>query len=257
MSVSSEPRSRPPLPGGAAPSSPGLLTAAVAGLALAALSDLYSLFAGARLRALIDGDDGFVTAPQQKLEAAASLYETAARYQVTVYLPCAIVFVVWFFRMRRDTGLMAPDRFRNGPGWAIGAWLVPLVNFWMPYRIALGMWGAASQLPADGERYRARTWPVNLWWGLFVFSMLFNRYARAKYDDAETLTEIRDGVAQYMTADALHIAAAAAAVYFVVRLTAMQRLKALQGPFRAPATKDEPETGAVTTNGTVTTDPDR
>ncbi|MEV0036335.1 DUF4328 domain-containing protein [Streptomyces sp. NPDC050804] len=240
MSASSDLRSRPLPPGGAPVLSLGLLTAAVAGLALVALSDLYSLFAGARLWALIDGDGGFVEAPQQKLEAAASLYETAGRYQVTVYLPCAIVFVVWFFRMRRNTGLLAPDRFRNGPGWAIGAWLIPLVNFWMPYRIALDMWGAASQMPADGERYRARIWPVNLWWGLFVFGLLFNRYAGTKYDDAETLTEIRDGVVQYMTADVLHIAAAAAAGYFVVRLTAMQRLKALQGPFREPVAKDEP-----------------
>ena len=146
-----------------------------------------------------------------------------------MYVPAAIVFVVWFFRMRRNTGLLAPDRFRNGPGWAIGAWLIPLVNLWLPYRIAIDMWGAATPLPAEGERFRARTWPVNLWWGLFVFSVLFNRYDAAKYKDAETLTDIRDAVVQYITADVVHIAAAAAAMYFAIRLTAMQRLKAIEG----------------------------
>ncbi|WP_228472857.1 DUF4328 domain-containing protein [Streptomyces cyaneochromogenes] len=187
---------------------------------------------------MIDADGGFVAAPQQELDAAASLYETAGRYQVTVYLPAAIIFVIWFFRMRRNTGLMAPDQFRNGPGWAIGAWLIPLVNLWMPYRIALDMWGAATPLPAEGERYRARTWPVNLWWGLFVFSVLFNRYAGTKYKNAETLTEIKNAVVQYMAADVLHIVAAAAAVHFTVRLTAMQRLKATEGPFRPAVAKE-------------------
>ncbi|MFE5814722.1 DUF4328 domain-containing protein [Streptomyces sp. NPDC056479] len=238
MSASNDVRPRPLLPAGTPGSSRGLLAAAVGGLALVALTDVFSLVAGLRLRAVIDADGGFVTAPQQDLDAAASLYETAGRYQVIVYLPAAIVFVVWFFRMRRNTGLMAPDRFRNGPGWAIGAWLIPLVNLWMPYRVALDMWGAATPLPAEGERYRARIWPVNLWWGLFVFSVLFNRFAGTKYKNAETLTEINDGVVQYMAADGLHIVAAAAAMYFAIRLTAMQRLKAAEGPYGPAVVKE-------------------
>jgi hypothetical protein len=39
---------------------------------------------------------------------------------------------------------------------------------------------------------------------------------------------MRAGLGQYMAADALHIAAVTAAVYFVVRLTAMQRSKAAE-----------------------------
>ncbi|MGW2055858.1 DUF4328 domain-containing protein [Streptomyces sp. NPDC001840] len=239
MSASTDPRPRPPLPGAPTAASHGLLAVAVAGLALAALSDLFSLFTEVRLRSVIDGDGGFAMAPQQELDAAASLYDTAAWFQAVVYLPCAIVFIVWFFQMRRKTGPLAPDRFRRGPGWAIGAWLVPLANFWMPYRIAFDMWGAATSLPADGERYRARVWPVNLWWGLFVSSMLLNWYAGRNYAAARTLTEIEEGVVLYTGADVLHILAAAAAVHFAVQLTSMQRLKAVEGPFRTAVAKDE------------------
>ncbi|QXE36265.1 DUF4328 domain-containing protein [Streptomyces sp. GMY02] len=244
MSESTDPRPRPPLPGVPTVASYGLLAVAVAALAVAAFTDLFSLFAEVRLRSLIDGDGGFATAPQQELDAATSLYDTAAWYQTIVYLPCAIAFIAWFFQMRRKTGPLAPDGFHRGPGWAIGVWLIPLANFWMPYRVAFDMWGAATSLPADGspadgERYRARVWPVNLWWGLFVFSMLLNWYAGRNYGAARTLTEIKEGVVLYMAADVLHILAAAAAVYFAVQLTAMQRLKAVEGPFRTAAVKNE------------------
>jgi len=238
MSASQEPRPRSLSPAGTSVLSLVLLAAAVGALALIALSDLFSLIAGFRLRALFDVDGGFVTAPEQELAGALSLYERADRYQVVLYVPSAVVFVAWFYRMRRVTGLLAPDRFRNGPGWAIGSWLIPLVNLWMPYRVAFDMWSAATMLPADGERYRARMWPVNLWWALLVLSVLFNRIAAAAYKDAESPGEIRDGVTQYMIADAVHIAAAAAAVYFAVRLTAMQRLKATRGPFEPAILKD-------------------
>lgn len=234
MSASSELHPRPLLPAGAPASSSGLLLAVVGGLALIALGDAFGLFAGFRLRAALgSAEGGFVTDSPQELEAAGSLYGTVSRYQGFVYLPTAIVFIAWFFRMRRNTGLLAPDRFRNGPGWAIGAWFIPLVNLWMPYRIALDMWGAATLLPEEGERYRTRIWPVNLWWGSFVFSVLFNRYAGTKYDGAAKVTEIRDRVTLYMAADVVNIVAAAAAVYFAVRLTSMQRLKAAEGPYRS------------------------
>lgn len=132
-------RPLPSLPGSPPVPSRGFLVVTLTGLALATLCDLFSIFAGVRYRLTVDGDGGFPTASQREVEAAASLYEMAARYQVTVFLPCAIAFVVWFFRMRRATGPLAPDRFRNGPGWAIGAWFVPLANLWMPYRVAFDM----------------------------------------------------------------------------------------------------------------------
>jgi hypothetical protein len=238
MSASNDPRPRAPLPAYKPTASLGFMIAALVGLALVAVCDLFSLFAGFRLRSLTHGDDGFVAVAQKELSGALSLYEAAGRYQVIVYLPCAIVFIAWFFVMRRNLGLLAPDQFSNGPGWAIGAWLIPVANLWLPYRIALGMWGAATLLPADGERYRARIWPVNLWWALFVLGVLLNRLAGSTYEDAETLTEIRDGVTGYMAADVVHLGAAAAAVYFVVRLSAMHRLKAVQGPYGATGAKD-------------------
>jgi hypothetical protein len=219
MSASNELRPRRMLPSGTPRSVRGLLAAASAALVIVALSDLFAVFAGARIYLLIDKD-------QRRLDAAYSLYETAGDAQGIVFLPCAALFIAWFFWTRRNTGLMAPDRFRKGPGWAIGGWLIPLANFWLPYRIAVDMWGAASPLPADGEPYRAGIWPVNLWWGLLVSSSLYGLYASSRYESAETLTEIRAAVMQYMAADVLDLAAALAAVYFAVRLTSMHWLKA-------------------------------
>ncbi|MFJ4624004.1 DUF4328 domain-containing protein [Streptomyces sp. NPDC088812] len=240
MSASRASHPPPPLPGSPPVPSRGFLIATLTGLALVALCDLFSIFAGVRYRLTVDGDAGFVTAPQRDLDAAASLYETATRAQVMVFLPCAIVFVVWFFRMRRATGPLAPDRFRHGPGWAVGAWFVPLGNLWMPYRVAFDMWGAATLLPSGDESHRPRIWPLNLWWGLFVFSVLFNRFTGTEFEDARTLPEIQDGLVRYIASDALDILAAAAAAYFAVQLTTMQRHKAEHGPFGTATAEHTP-----------------
>jgi Domain of unknown function (DUF4328) len=44
-------------------------------------------------------------------------------------------------RMTRPWG--GPARSgRLSPGWAIGAWFVPVINFWFPFRIMVDIWRA-------------------------------------------------------------------------------------------------------------------
>ncbi|MER5716493.1 DUF4328 domain-containing protein [Streptomyces sp. NPDC002132] len=124
----------------------------------------------------------------------------------------------------------------NGPGWAVGAWIIPVANLWMPYRVALDMWAASAPVPRDGETSRLRTWPLSLWWALFVSAVLVKAIAG---DDvaAAPLSALRDGVVWYAVADGLHVLAAVAAGYFAIRLTAMQQRKAEQGPFATAPVK--------------------
>ncbi|MFE5189696.1 DUF4328 domain-containing protein [Streptomyces sp. NPDC056628] len=226
MPVSSEPLPRPHTrpPGGVRPASQVLLAVVCVLLAGMALADLFAVFAGLRIRTVTGTD------PERALDGAYTLYERAGDLQRMVTPPGVVVFVVWFFLTRRDLGVLTPDAFRHGRGWAVGGWLIPLVNLWMPYLVAVDMWGAAAPLPSEG-RHRTSLWPVNLWWALFIGGTLLGRYNGSRYADSDSLTEVRDAVTQYMAADLLNAGAAVAAVYVAVRLTAMRRLKEAGGPF--------------------------
>ncbi|MFE6358756.1 DUF4328 domain-containing protein [Streptomyces sp. NPDC057806] len=233
MTLFDSPRPHAPLPQRISRPSPWMLITLLVALAGAALSAAFAVVAGVALYGVIDGDSGFLTAPQAELHSALSLYEKAGRFQGLTYLACAVVFLCWFLGMRRATGPLAPDRFRHGTGWAIGSWFIPIAHFWLPYRIAFDMWGAASPLPTGGQAYRAPLWPVNIWWGLFVSNVLFSRYAAMRFDTADNLTELRDAVRLYLICDSLEILAAGAAAFFAVRLTAMRDRKITQGPYLA------------------------
>ncbi|MFJ1732712.1 DUF4328 domain-containing protein [Streptomyces sp. NPDC088254] len=218
----------------------GFLVGVLAALTVAAFCDLLGGCAAVRYPSAIGGDSGMVTGSRDDLETAASLYGTSTRWQGMVFLPCAVAFVTWFAQMRRATGLMAPGLFRNGPGRAVGAWIIPVANLWMPYRVALGTWAASAPVPRDRETPRMRTWPVHLWWALFVSVALVKAIAGDGVA-AAPLSALRDGVVWYAVADGLHVLAAVAdgprvlaavaAGYFAIRLTAMQPHKAEQGAF--------------------------
>ncbi|MFD8982283.1 DUF4328 domain-containing protein [Streptomyces sp. NPDC059564] len=204
-----------------------LVAAVVALLAAVALTDLLAVYAEARTYALTEGDGGFAFAPMDVLDPADALSRKVGVLHDMAFSLCAVVFVAWFHRIRRCAGAFAPNGFTSGPGWAIGAWLVPLANLWRPFRIAVEMWTACVRPPeGSGEPVKVSFWPVNLWWGLFVLTGLANLYTGRLHDRAENLVELKDALFQVMLADAVDVVAAAAAIHFVVRLSAGLRRRA-------------------------------
>ncbi|MGW1466707.1 DUF4328 domain-containing protein [Streptomyces sp. NPDC002308] len=231
------PAQQPAWPGALPPRPPrapeGLLKAVVALLGVVALTDLFAVFADLRVANTAGDDENFAAVPTEDLDAADTLYGVAGLFQVLAYLACAVVFIIWFFRMRKYIGALAQDAFERSPGWAIGSWFVPIGALWMPFRIAVQMWEAATRtLGSEPARYPS-PWPVRLWWGLFLLSGAAGRFA-SEYDIDAPLTEIRSAALQTAVSDGLDIVAAAAAVYFAVRLTALHRRPAPESGHPAP-----------------------
>ncbi|MCY0956760.1 DUF4328 domain-containing protein [Streptomyces sp. H27-H5] len=190
-------------------------------LAVVAAGDLFSLFVGARLHADVEGDGGFAFVSQDRLDQADRLFLVYDQIHVVGLAACAAAFITWFHRMRRNAGALAPDQFGKGPGWAIGAWFVPVAGFWMPYRIAVDMWSAGTRATPSAGPAGTSFWPVNLWWGSFAGSILLGWYANLSHQRAEELDALLTSVNLGMAAAVLNIVAAAAAAFFAVRLTRM------------------------------------
>ena len=82
-----------------------------------------------------------------------------------------VMFLVWFYRARVNAeGHGWPQRL--SPGWAIGAWFVPVVNYWFPFWIMVDIWRAG--LP-EQARTKIAILP-GVWWAsvLAFFCLLLS-----------------------------------------------------------------------------------
>ncbi|MET9373170.1 DUF4328 domain-containing protein [Streptomyces sp. NPDC002992] len=198
----------------------GLSYAVVALLAAIAVTDVFLFFSALHVWLLMAGRTdaaGFTHLGIDVTSVAGGL----------VGLACQVVFIIWFFRVRRNAQVFAPDLHRGGPGWAIGAWFVPIAHFWWPRSVAVGTWRASRRDPygdgkGDGESFAVLNW----WWALFIVTALFGSFAGAVYDDADTVEEFTAGAGFLMGAAVVDIVAAGLAILFVRRLTSMQHTKA-------------------------------
>ncbi|WP_405899488.1 DUF4328 domain-containing protein [Streptomyces sp. NBC_00727] len=209
----------------------GLAKAVCVLLGAVAFTDVLGAAAGIHTRMLlVDGlDDGFLAVDEEAWDRADMLYRAAGSLQTLTFLACAVVFIVWFRRVRLNAEVFDPQAHSRRPGWAIGGWFVPVGNFWLPYRVASGVWTASAPTDTPGGRSAAPRGLLNAWWAALVGTEILSRAAGRVYDKAETGQKIIDGLDMIAFCDALEIAAAVLAILFVRRLTEMQTLRAMTG----------------------------
>ncbi|MFG3409061.1 DUF4328 domain-containing protein [Streptomyces sp. NPDC048142] len=243
---------RPPLPGGLIPpvSAPGgwgvgtwprspvgLSRAVTALLGVVIATDVFAIGTGLRVRDLWDGlaTDGSLDVYGADGRLAERLYGIAALAQGTGLVATAVVFIIWFHRTRRNAEVFDAGVQRMGPGWAVGGWFVPLANFWLPYRVAGGIWEASAQTRPDGGWRTVPRTPLNLWWSAWVATLLFSRATGRLWERAEEPEEIARAAGLVAASDTLDIVAAVLAILFVRAVTRMQVERAAHAPAPAPA----------------------
>ncbi|MBL1291184.1 DUF4328 domain-containing protein [Streptomyces sp. For3] len=209
----------------------GLGRATVALLCAVVATDVIALAAGANLRRVYPGPDGGSFYDLATANRAEAFYGVAGGLQTAAMLATVVLFIIWFHRVRLNAEVFDAGLQPMRPGWAIGAWFIPVANFWLPHRIAIGVWTASARPGTDDGRRTVSKVPLDLWWGVWVVSTLFTWVASKYYAyEQEELAPGREAVTLVMAADALDIVAAALAIVFVRKLTRMQGERASLGP---------------------------
>lgn len=200
-------------------------------LGAVAVADVLSIAAGSHARQLLRDAmaDGFLTLDEAAADRADTLYQAAGTLRLLTFLATAVVFVIWMRRVRDNAQVFDASAHSMGPGWAIGAWFVPVGNLWLPYRVASGVWTASSPTARGGSGPTEPRGLLQAWWAMLVVAELFLRYATQRLTKAETADEIVHAYGQVEAAEALDIVAAVLAILFVRKLTAMQGERAALG----------------------------
>ena len=137
-----------------------------------------------------------------------------------LFLPQIPVFLVWFYRARRNADGRGQDQ-RRSPGWAVGAWFVPFVGLVFPFQIMADIWRA--NLP-PGRRAKVAVLP-GFWWGCWIAGSGIQGIATPLAGPAPAQARVLAGLAD--------VVVAAAAVLLIVIVQAITRGPAGRQPVTA------------------------
>jgi hypothetical protein len=148
-------------------------------------------------------------------------------FVVGATLVTAIVFFIrWFHAAYKNLVPLGQPNLRFKPGWAIGAWFVPILNLWRPKQIANDIWrGSEPNAPAfQGDAWKTAAIPVVLtaWWVLWIAATYVGNLAARAWWGNETPADLRTADLLDIAALVLDMAAAVLAILVVRRMTDRQ-----------------------------------
>ncbi|MEU4129629.1 DUF4328 domain-containing protein [Streptomyces wuyuanensis] len=202
----------------------GLGVAVVLLLGLVIAADVFAVVVGARMYA-VWGAEPVDIAVYDRWE---SLYRWSDVATMNTFVACGVVFILWFRRARINAEVFAPDGHSLVRGWAVWGWIVPVVNLWIPRRVALDVWSASTPGAHLGTAPRQSNRLVNAWWTVWIGGYV-PTLAALTHVNAEGATEMRRQLGLTLVAVLFDIAAAVLAILVVLRLTSMQHRRALEG----------------------------
>jgi hypothetical protein len=150
----------------------------------------------------------------QPLEAHWQQIEVARRLQGLVWVVTAILFLAWVHRVYGSLVALGLTRLRFSPRWAVGVFLVPLVNLVWPFLVVRDMWNASERDVRPGaSSLRTSPW-IAAWWGLFVAASLVDPGPWRLVQDPRSLA-IGGSTVLLLVGQLVEIAAAVVAIVVV------------------------------------------
>jgi hypothetical protein len=218
---------------GAARSARTLSLALCAGLSALLLCTLVQLVLDFRLYDELDGlPDGTLVHADFAYDSLRTTTDVMAALNLLFSLPVVVLWLVWFWRVRMNAEAFAPGQIRYAPGWAIGAWFVPVAWFFMPKQIINDICDhsdpTSTRTTWYGPRQSSNRGLLNGWWTMWLIGMVGGFLNFENWYDAGTVEEAGGTAALSVFLDLLAVPSAVLAILVVLRLTSLQedRVKA-------------------------------
>jgi hypothetical protein len=144
----------------------------------------------------------------------------------------AITFAMWMYRAHANLKLLDARGLAYTPGWAAGAFFVPILQLFRPCQIAQEIWRASDPRTADDDdpwrwKHASGSGLIGFWWAFWILGNITGNVSTraglfAKEEDLDA-----QQVAAYsgVVSSALFVVAAALAIAVVRAVQARQQRK--------------------------------
>jgi hypothetical protein len=201
----------------------GLLV--VTGL-ISCVSILYQL----DLQALLDRLAAGRPVGSAEMQTADDRTALITTLSLAAYVCTGLAFITWFFQAYQNIECLGARGLRVKHSWAIGSWVVPILNLFRPKQIMNDIWRASDPALPAGEVWGWQRAPVpgllHWWWAAFLIGGAANNVAGWTIDTSATVPAQQSAGTLAMYADGGQIVGAVLAVLVVRAVTSRQEARA-------------------------------
>jgi len=111
--------------------------------------------------------------------------------QIAIFVACVITFILWFYRAYSNIGKRG-QKLNYSKGWTLWSWIVPILNFYLPYKIMKEMHLKTNDFLkcelVNEEKPAIAV--VRWWWGLWIFYVISAGFIADMLSKSKTFEEM-------------------------------------------------------------------
>lgn len=197
----------------------------IAALCYVILTDVGSIASAFPYAAYLRSLEPGTNLLEEELVSSEVAYGLVAMAQVLALGLAALFFFRWFRLAYLNVRFLTGSPTAHGPWAPVWGFVVPILSLFIPQRLMREIWEDFSlRWIRDPERAAGRSYPddvVNLWWGLFLLTVISDRVITRFESDLAGAAWFLAWV--WVPADLVNIVAAVVAILLVRNVTALQR----------------------------------
>lgn len=147
--------------------------------------------------------------------------------QFLLFVITGIFFLRWVYRANSNVRQLGAKGMKFSPGWSVGYFFIPVLNFWKPYQAMKEIWKASSN-PKNWTSESVGL-VLGFWWMLWIASTVLGHAAFRTSLQAKKVHEIILSSELTFASDLISVPLFLVAIYIVSRIYRMQMRK--MGPF--------------------------
>jgi len=137
-----------------------------------------------------------------------------------VFLATSVVFGKWIYRANLNCRGFGANGMQYTPGWAVGFYFVPILNFVRPFLAMREIW----QVSSNPRQWQTEEVPPLLgwWWGLWIMRMIMGWISNSLFKAVDDVESLRTATQVTIAACVGEILLVVVAMTMVSRIIAMQ-----------------------------------
>jgi hypothetical protein len=106
-----------------------------------------------------------------------------------VMIVTIVVFGRWIVLAHRNLPALGAQRLEVRPGWAVGFFFIPILNWWKPYQAMRSLWRSSRNV--HQPELEESTWVLRTWWTCWVIWSLLGNATLRSGGSSQSITGLR------------------------------------------------------------------
>ena len=195
-------------------------------LALAPAALIFDVIEYNLIVAIGDGTQAPALDITSRIEASDRHQTVMGWTQVAIVVTSSILWLVWVFKSNKLARALGANDMKYSPGWSVGWYFVPILNFFHPY-LAMKEIYLATLSPDDFDTSRDPSAQpeslnfVGLWWLFWILDGFVSKASFRYSSKAETIPELIFSSKLLIASELVGIATVLTSILLVKRVWAM------------------------------------